>query len=79
MIHPAVGARKAITPPAGRAGSETGAATLPAAVLLEGGLERPIERVEVAAYRIPTDRTESDGTLEWCSTTLVVARVFARS
>ena len=35
----------------------------------------PIERIEVAAYRIPTDRPESDGTLEWDSTTLVVVEV----
>jgi L-alanine-DL-glutamate epimerase-like enolase superfamily enzyme len=32
----------------------------------------PIERLEVAAYRIPTDRPESDGTLQWDSTTIVV-------
>jgi L-alanine-DL-glutamate epimerase-like enolase superfamily enzyme len=35
----------------------------------------PIERVEVLAYRIPTDRPESDGTLEWDHTTLVVTEV----
>jgi len=27
-------------------------------------LEAPIERLEVAAYTIPTDTPESDGTLE---------------
>lgn len=32
----------------------------------------PIERIDVSAYRIPTDKPESDGTLEWDSTTLVV-------
>lgn len=32
----------------------------------------PIERIDVSAYRIPTDRPESDGTLEWDATTLVV-------
>lgn len=32
----------------------------------------PIERIEVSAYRIPTDRPESDGTLEWTATTLVL-------
>src|SRR5919202_1760073 len=32
----------------------------------------PIERVEVAAYTIPTDSPESDGTLEWDETTIVV-------
>lgn len=35
----------------------------------------PIEAVEANAYRIPTDAPESDGTLEWDSTTLVVVRV----
>src|SRR5689334_14346854 len=33
----------------------------------------PIERVEVSVYRIPTDQPESDGTLAWDHTTLVVA------
>lgn len=37
----------------------------------------PIESVEAAAYLIPTDAPESDGTLEWDSTTLVLARVEA--
>ncbi len=31
-----------------------------------------VERLEVAAYVIPTDRPESDGTLAWSETTLVV-------
>lgn len=31
----------------------------------------PIERLEVAAYSIPTDQKESDGTLEWDKTVLV--------
>ncbi len=34
-----------------------------------------IDRVEVSTYRIPTDFPESDGTLEWNSTTLVLVRV----
>ena len=37
----------------------------------------PIEAVEVSAYTIPTDFPESDGTLEWRTTTLVVAEVAA--
>lgn len=37
----------------------------------------PIERLEVAAYTIPTDRPESDGTLEWRETTLVVVHATA--
>jgi L-alanine-DL-glutamate epimerase-like enolase superfamily enzyme len=32
----------------------------------------PIEGLDVAAYRIPTDAPESDGTFTWDSTTLVV-------
>jgi L-alanine-DL-glutamate epimerase-like enolase superfamily enzyme len=40
-------------------------------------LDAPIERLEVAAYTIPTDTPESDGTLEWDSTTIVVVHVDA--
>lgn len=36
-----------------------------------------MEKIEVEAFTIPTDFPESDGTLEWNSTTLVLARVFA--
>ena len=32
----------------------------------------PVERLEVSAYTVPTDEPESDGTLEWDSTTIVV-------
>src|ERR671936_1456571 len=35
-----------------------------------------IERVAVSAFQIPTDQPESDGTLEWDSTTLVLVEVF---
>lgn len=34
-----------------------------------------IERLEVSAYTIPTDKPESDGTLEWNETTMVLVRV----
>ncbi len=37
----------------------------------------PIERVGVAAYTVPTDAAESDGTLEWDSTTIVVVEMDA--
>src|SRR5690348_15966416 len=37
----------------------------------------PLEALAVAAYRIPTDTPESDGTLEWSATTLVTAQVRA--
>src|ERR671934_1579116 len=36
-----------------------------------------IDHVTVGAYRIPTDAPESDGTLEWNSTTLVTVHVEA--
>ena len=35
----------------------------------------PIENVRVGAFRIPTDAPESDGTLEWEATTLVVVEI----
>ncbi|HSN19414.1 MAG TPA: hypothetical protein VLS49_01980, partial [Usitatibacter sp.] len=37
----------------------------------------PIAAVAVDAFTIPTDAPESDGTLEWDSTTLVLARIDA--
>jgi len=36
-----------------------------------------VERLDVAAYTIPTDEPESDGTLEWHSTTVVVVEAHA--
>jgi L-alanine-DL-glutamate epimerase-like enolase superfamily enzyme len=36
-----------------------------------------IQRVEVAAFTVPTDRPESDGTLEWDTTTIVTVHVSA--
>ena len=36
-----------------------------------------VEHARVAAYRIPTDAPESDGTLAWDSTTLVLMRIEA--
>jgi L-alanine-DL-glutamate epimerase-like enolase superfamily enzyme len=37
----------------------------------------PITSVSVSAFRIPTETPESDGTLEWRATTLVVAEIAA--
>ena len=37
----------------------------------------PVERLDVTAYTIPTDEPESDGTLEWDSTTIVVVEAHA--
>ncbi len=34
-----------------------------------------IDKVEAAAYRVPTDRPESDGTIEWDATTIVIVHV----
>jgi L-alanine-DL-glutamate epimerase-like enolase superfamily enzyme len=36
-----------------------------------------IDRISVSAYRIPTDYPESDGTLEWNATTMVVVETSA--
>ena len=40
-------------------------------------LDETVERIDVSAYTIPTDEPESDGTLEWDSTTIVVVEVTA--
>jgi L-alanine-DL-glutamate epimerase-like enolase superfamily enzyme len=37
----------------------------------------PIERLQVSAFRIPTDEPESDGTLRWDATTLVLVKLRA--
>ncbi|MBA3282024.1 MAG: hypothetical protein H0U29_07315 [Acidimicrobiia bacterium] len=34
-----------------------------------------VERVDVAAYRVPTEAPESDGSLTWEATTIVVVEV----
>lgn len=36
---------------------------------------RTIDRVQVSAYKVPTDAPEADGTYEWSATTLVVVEV----
>lgn len=36
-----------------------------------------IDRVEVSAFTVPTSQTESDGTLEWDATTMVVVEISA--
>jgi L-alanine-DL-glutamate epimerase-like enolase superfamily enzyme len=35
-----------------------------------------IERLEVSAYTVPTDRPESDGTAEWDTTTLILVQAY---
>src|SRR5262249_38740417 len=39
------------------------------------GIDAAIERVQVAAYHVPTDAPEADGTLSWDHTTLVTAEI----
>jgi L-alanine-DL-glutamate epimerase-like enolase superfamily enzyme len=39
---------------------------------MSGAAGPPVDGLDVAAYTVPTDGTESDGTLEWDSTTIVV-------
>jgi L-alanine-DL-glutamate epimerase-like enolase superfamily enzyme len=41
-----------------------------------GRPDAAVERLEVAAYAVPTDRPESDGTATWDSTTIVVVEAF---
>jgi len=40
-------------------------------------IEAPVSEIQIHAYTIPTDAPESDGTLEWDSTTIVVVEVEA--
>jgi L-alanine-DL-glutamate epimerase-like enolase superfamily enzyme len=42
-----------------------------------GNTAIPIERVDVSAYKVPTDAPESDGTYEWEHTILVLVEVTA--
>jgi L-alanine-DL-glutamate epimerase-like enolase superfamily enzyme len=42
-----------------------------------GGSALPIEHIAVSAYTVPTDFPESDGTLKWDKTTLVVVEATA--
>lgn len=39
--------------------------------------EIPIQQLDVSAYRVPTDTPESDGTLSWDATTLVLVQIHA--
>jgi L-alanine-DL-glutamate epimerase-like enolase superfamily enzyme len=45
--------------------------------VVAGRVEAPIERIDVSAFTIPTERPESDGTLEWDSTTIVTVEIAA--
>lgn len=56
-------------------------ATLCKAILLRGSptlsAAVPIKQIKVSSYKVPTDFPESDGTLEWNSTTLVLVQAEA--
>ncbi|MBV9214412.1 MAG: mandelate racemase, partial [Actinobacteria bacterium] len=41
----------------------------PAAMAAAARVDVAVERVSVSAFEIPTEEPESDGTLEWDSTT----------
>src|SRR5437868_5300310 len=40
-------------------------------------MDATVQKVEARAYRVPTERPESDGTLEWSATTLVTCHLTA--
>lgn len=41
------------------------------------GPDARVERLDVSVFTIPTDRPESDGTLEWTSTTMVIVEALS--
>jgi L-alanine-DL-glutamate epimerase-like enolase superfamily enzyme len=44
---------------------------------LTSSVQAPVEALEVAAYTVPTDAPEADGTLSWDATTIVVVHASA--
>ncbi len=40
-------------------------------------IDNPIKRLDVSAYAVPTESLESDGTLAWDKTTLVLVKALA--
>ena len=46
-------------------------------MIADSRLGAEVESLAVSAYTIPTDEPESDGTLEWDSTTIVVVELHA--
>jgi len=60
------------------AGSTAATASAPAASPTPAvATDVPVDAVSAAAFTVPTDMPEADGTLAWDSTTMVVARVSA--
>src|SRR5580692_2486744 len=39
--------------------------------------ESPIERLKVSVFSIPMEKAESDGTLEWKATTMILVQLYA--
>ena len=77
LSHPALGLRPA-------AGTGLGGGMAATAPLGRDGYEQeaaptgpPVERLAVSAFTVPTDRPESDGTLRWDATTLVLVEATA--
>lgn len=55
--------------------TKTKASGTPRASAKRPGSDHQIDAVDAVAYSIPTDQPEADGTLEWDSTTMVIAQV----
>src|ERR1051325_6545736 len=51
--------------------------TMPAHPSISTRTTAPIERIDVSAFSVPTDAPESDGTLEWDRTTIVIVHLSA--
>jgi len=49
--------------------------TAPTALPVTGRDSPAVEHVTAAAYEVPAERPEADGTLAWSSTTLIVVHV----
>src|SRR5690242_18889974 len=46
-------------------------------VVRSSGDAPPIDKVVASAYRIPTDRPEGDGTIQWNATGMIIVKVVA--
>jgi hypothetical protein len=49
--------------------------SLPVGTVRRPRIDATITNISVAAYTIPTDAPEADGTLDWHATTIVVVEV----
>ncbi len=80
MAHPATRVVAGATDAPTRGGSQIDSGGMPARpgrTPFDAGSDVPIEHLRVAAYTIPTDEPESDGTLAWADTTIVIVEVRA--